>query len=136
MTKKQRYNHQLSPSPLINTTSLFNILNVLAMARSFALVAVLVAMAMAAQFASIADAKYNSYLRVRCAAAAEKYEACGCHNLKYDGGYKYDYNEKHDPESSVTLYKDYNCQGYGRTLLQADRERCWTIRYNSVYIHC
>ncbi|XP_031494971.1 antimicrobial peptide 1-like [Nymphaea colorata] len=110
------------------------------MARSFALVTVLVAMVMAVQFASIADAKYNSYLRVYeqplCRGRSEKYEACGCHNLKYDGGYKYDYNEKYDPESSVTLYKDYNCQGYGRTLLQADRERCWTIRYNSVYIHC
>ncbi|CAN6480524.1 unnamed protein product [Victoria cruziana] len=110
------------------------------MGRSFALVVALIAVVMAVEYAGVVDGKYNSYLRVYeqliCRGRSEKYEACGCHNLKYDGGYKYDYNEKHDPESRVTLYRDYNCQGDGRTLLQADRERCWTIRYKSAYIHC
>ncbi|XP_031494975.1 antimicrobial peptide 1-like [Nymphaea colorata] len=110
------------------------------MARSLALVAALVAMVMAVEFAGLADAKYNSYLRVYeapgCHHRSEKYEACGCHNLKYNGGYKYDYNEKHDPESRMVVYFNYNCEGYGRPLPQVDSNKCKPFPFKSVYIKC
>ncbi|CAN6480529.1 unnamed protein product [Victoria cruziana] len=110
------------------------------MARSFALVAALVAMVMAVEFASIADAKYNSYLRVYekpgCLGRSQKYDACGCHNVEYNGGYKYDYNEKHDADSRMVAYYNYNCEGYGRVLPQVDRNRCWPFSFKSVYVVC
>ncbi|CAN6480526.1 unnamed protein product [Victoria cruziana] len=94
------------------------------MARSFALVAAMVAVVMAVEFAAIADAKYNSYLRVMM------------HNVEYNGGYKYDYNEKHDADSRMVAYYDYNCEGYGRVLPQVDRDRCWPFSFKSVYVVC
>ncbi|CAN6480530.1 unnamed protein product [Victoria cruziana] len=110
------------------------------MGRSFAAAAALVAMVIAVEFGSIADAKYNSYLRVYeapgCRHRSEKYEACGCHNLEYNGGYKYDYNEKHDPSSRMIVYYDYNCRGYGRVLPPVDRNRCMPFPYKSVYVKC
>ncbi|KAF3771817.1 hypothetical protein EJ110_NYTH59449 [Nymphaea thermarum] len=95
----------------------------MARASSAALVAALVAMVMAVEFASIADAKYNGYLRVYeepgCRGQSEKYEACGCHNLKYGGSYKYVYNKKHDGDKNMLLCMDHSCDGDTRWLSQA-----------------
>ncbi|KAF3774805.1 hypothetical protein EJ110_NYTH52322 [Nymphaea thermarum] len=110
------------------------------MARSVALVAALVAMIMAVEFLSIADAKYSSYLRVyeepACRGSSEKYVACGCHNLEYNGGYKYDYNEKHDADSTMIGYVEYDCEGFGRVLPQIDGNRCIPLPFKSVDIVC
>ncbi|KAF3774799.1 hypothetical protein EJ110_NYTH52315 [Nymphaea thermarum] len=110
------------------------------MARSVALVAALVAMVMAVEYASIVDAKHKSYLRVYetsgCRNRSEKYESCGRHNLTYNGGYKYDYNERHDPNSNITVYKARNCTGHGHMLPQADTKNCSAFTYESAYIKC
>ncbi|CAN6480525.1 unnamed protein product [Victoria cruziana] len=107
------------------------------MARSFALVAALVAMVMAVEFA---DAEYQGYLRVYeepgCRGRSEKYQACGCHNVEYNGGYKYDYNEKHDAETRMIVYRNHNCDGAGHLLPAADRNRCRPFSFRSVYIAC
>ncbi|CAN6480531.1 unnamed protein product [Victoria cruziana] len=110
------------------------------MARSFALIAALVAVFTVVEFASVADAKYKSYLRVYeapgCRHRSEKYNACGCHNLKYDGGFKYDYNEKHDEDSVMIVYEHHHCHGHGHVLPHKDKNHCKPFPYKSVYIKC
>ncbi|KAF3779248.1 hypothetical protein EJ110_NYTH41807 [Nymphaea thermarum] len=77
------------------------------MARSFALIAALMAMLTVVEFASIADAKHKSYLRVYeapgCRRRSEEYNRCGCHNLRYNGGITSDYNEKDGRHSKIVL---------------------------------
>ncbi|KAF3774796.1 hypothetical protein EJ110_NYTH52310 [Nymphaea thermarum] len=108
------------------------------MARSLGLIAVLVGMLMVVEFASIADAKYKSYLRVYeepgCHHRSEKYNSCGCHNLKFNGGFKYDYNEKHDGDSTMIVYKQPNCHGNGLVLPREDKNHCKPFPFKSVYI--
>ncbi|XP_031494966.1 antimicrobial peptide 1-like [Nymphaea colorata] len=110
------------------------------MARSLGLIAALVAMLMVVEFASIADAKYKSYLRVYeeagCRHRSELYNSCGCHNLKYSGGFKYDYNEKHDKDSKMTVYKHPNCHGVGFVLPHEDKNHCRPFPFKSVHIKC
>lgn len=111
-----------------------------AMARSSALVAALVAMLAVVEFASIADAKCDSSLRVYeapgCRRRSHKYNTCGCHNLEYKGGFQYDYNEKHGWKPRITVYRHRNCHGYGRILPREDKDRCRPFPFKSIYIKC
>ncbi|KAI3835252.1 hypothetical protein MKW98_020368 [Papaver atlanticum] len=65
-----------------------------------------------------------------CTGPSEVY-GCGCHNIRYHGGFNFDYTGQ-----PARFYSRSGCRGSILATFRRDRRRCASFPYGSIRIFC